>query len=399
MTIIFVHGISVRAAGYEVAFRYIEAMLKSRRPDVKLAPCLWGDSFGAVLKAGGISIPWFSQTKGIDEELGQVDEDVARWQCLVIDPLAELRLWALRPAVVEPFDPRGRKTSSQILDARIQNLVPSAQLAEILSRASIRAKEFDRACQMIVRSSIYNEALDASAGDLNSFRFTLARAIVAQAMIQGQAAPGPPPILFDAPLRDVLVAQLAAELGNEQKGLVGDWGKQAIRAFGTRYLLAWRGHYTEVVVPFVGDILLYQGHGQPIRECIRSAVEQAEPPIVLLGHSLGGIACVDLLVEQHLERVELLVTIGSQSPLFFEMDALQSLRFGQPLPDHFPRWLNLYDRRDFLSYVGAQVFPDPRDRLEDFEVNNRQSFPQSHGAYWANPQTWDIILPRLPNAS
>jgi len=95
----------------------------------------------------------------------------------------------------------------------------------------------------------------------------------------------------------------------------------------------------------------------------------------------------------------LLVTVGSQSPLFYEMDALQSLRFGQPLPDHFPRWLNLYDRRDFLSYVGAQVFPNPRDRLEDFEVNNRQPFPQSHGAYWANPQTWDIILPRLPNAS
>ena len=65
MTIIFVHGISVRAAGYEVAFRYIEAMLKSRRPDVKLAPCLWGDSFGAVLKAGGISIPRFAQTKGV----------------------------------------------------------------------------------------------------------------------------------------------------------------------------------------------------------------------------------------------------------------------------------------------------------------------------------------------
>ena len=109
MTIIFVHGISVRAAGYEVAFRHIEAMLKSRRPDVKLAPCLWGDSFGAVLKAGGISIPWFSQTKGIDEELGQVDEDVARWQCLVIDPLAELRLLgapARRGGILRPQGPQ-----------------------------------------------------------------------------------------------------------------------------------------------------------------------------------------------------------------------------------------------------------------------------------------------------
>ena len=54
--------------------------------------CLWGHSFGAALKAGGVSIPRFAQTKGIDEELAQVDEDVARWHCLVIDPLAELRL-------------------------------------------------------------------------------------------------------------------------------------------------------------------------------------------------------------------------------------------------------------------------------------------------------------------
>ena len=124
MTIVFVHGISVRAAGYEVAFRDIEVMLKPRRPEVKLAPCLWGDSFGAALKAGGGSIPRFAQTKGIDEELAQVDEDVAHWQCLITDPLAELRLWALRPAVMEPFDPRGRKTPRQVLDARVQDLRP-----------------------------------------------------------------------------------------------------------------------------------------------------------------------------------------------------------------------------------------------------------------------------------
>ena len=125
--------------------------------------------------------------------------------------------------------------------------------------------------------------------------------------------------------------------------------------------------------------------------------EEAEPPVVLLGHSLGGIACVDLLVEEPLEKVKLLVTVGSQSPLFYEMDALQSLRYGQPLPDHFPKkWLNIFDRRDFLSYIGAQVFPDPLQRIEDIEVNNRRPFPQSHGAYWANDQTWKAIIPRLP---
>ena len=35
-------------------------------------------------------------------------------------------------------------------------------------------------------------------------------------------------------------------------------------------------------------------------------------------------------------------------------------------------------------------------RVEDVEVNNKQPFPQSHSAYWANPEVWEAIVPRLP---
>lgn len=58
--------------------------------------------------------------------------------------------------------------------------------------------------------------------------------------------------------------------------------------------------------------------------------------------------------------------------------------------------LNIFDRRDFLSYIGVQVFPDPLQRIENIEVNNRRPFPQSHGAYWSNDQTWKAVIPRLP---
>jgi hypothetical protein len=58
-----------------------------------------------------------------------------------------------------------------------------------------------------------------------------------------------------------------------------------------------------------------------------------------------------------------------------------------------PNWLNVYDPRDLLSYVGAPLFPG---RVEDVEVDNRQPFPPSHSAYWANPQVWDAIVSRLP---
>jgi pimeloyl-ACP methyl ester carboxylesterase len=144
--------------------------------------------------------------------------------------------------------------------------------------------------------------------------------------------------------------------------------------------------------------MVYQAKGKTIREFIRSQIEheQVEPPVILLAHSLGGIACVDLLIEHDLRaKVACLVTVGSQAPFFYEIDALQTLAYGEPLPEHFPQWLNLYDLRDFLSYVGncEGIFPG---KLTDVQVDNRQPFPEAHGAYWANEQTWNAIEKVLP---
>jgi pimeloyl-ACP methyl ester carboxylesterase len=153
-----------------------------------------------------------------------------------------------------------------------------------------------------------------------------------------------------------------------------------------------------LVVPAVGDVLLYQSRGESIRRRIRESMPE-KGPVVLLGHSLGGVACVDLLVQAELPQVELLITVGSQAPFFYEMDALPSLQFGHPLPHHFPRWLNVYDPRDFLSYVASPVFTASARGISDVRVDNRQPFARAHSAYWANPQTWDAIAPALPEGS
>lgn len=151
--------------------------------------------------------------------------------------------------------------------------------------------------------------------------------------------------------------------------------------------------------PFAGDILVYQAKGQKIRDFIREQIqnEQVEPPVVVMAHSLGGIACVDLLIEQDLrDKVACLITVGSQAPFFYEIGALQRLAYGEPLPAHFPKkWLNIYDLRDFLSYVGDRpgIFPG---KMTDHLVDNRQPFPEAHSAYWANEQTWDAIEQVLP---
>lgn len=83
-----------------------------------------------------------------------------------------------------------------------------------------------------------------------------------------------------------------------------------------------------------------------------------------------------------------MVTVGSQAPFFYEIDALASLSYGEPLPSYFPAWLNIYDGRDFLSYIGAGVFPG---RVTDQRVDNGQPFPQAHSAYWRNDAVWQHV--------
>ena len=68
--------------------------------------------------------------------------------------------------------------------------------------------------------------------------------------------------------------------------------------------------------------MLYQTRGEKIRAFIQEQIAQAEPPVVLIAHSLGGIACVDLLVQQQLSQVELLVTVGSQAPFIQHIRSL-----------------------------------------------------------------------------
>ncbi|MGT2445905.1 hypothetical protein ACU4I5_26935 (plasmid) [Ensifer adhaerens] len=110
--------------------------------------------------------------------------------------------------------------------------------------------------------------------------------------------------------------------------------------------------------------------------------------MTLVGHSLGGIACVDLLAMPEAPKVHRLVTFGSQSPYFYEIDALTSVKKPDVLPKGFPPWLNLFDRNDFLSFVGERLFPG---QVEDFEVKSGASFPESHSAYLGNEDVWTKV--------
>jgi hypothetical protein len=393
-TVLFVHGTGVRNPGYEETLKLIEQKLHAERPELKVECCLWGDELGTKLNAQGASIPLYDATLALDEE--EEEYQIVLWEQLYCDPLYELRILSLKPVEEGAVSPFGEQPGDE-LHNRMESLSPSPELQAMLAEAGI-AGVFDEAREAVIRSDPYSEALQKASEELGEYCEAVARAIVAQAMLKCEQQEKFPPVLTDAELRDEVVKRLSLTLGEAELG-IGDWIvkplTQLAQPIGTFYVKRRRGAITSAVSPTPCDILLYQGRGDRIRAFIREKIEQAEPPVVLLAHSLGGIACVDLLVKDEplKERVKLLITVGSQAPFLYEINALYSLEYGEPLPDHFPSWLNIYDLRDFLSYIAANVFPN---KVQDVLVDSKQPFPRSHGAYWTNDATWKAIIPRLP---
>ena len=392
-TVIFIHGTGVRGREYEETFKTIEKKIYAQRPDVKIERCLWGDKLGTSLLAFGASIPRYDETLALDEE-AEEDKEVLRWEQLYRDPLYELRLLSLKPTEERSDNPFAESPLDEFRSC-VDSFTPSVELQAKLAEAGI-AEVFNDARKAVIRSNAYNEAWqNVSAESLGEYSNVISRAIASQAMLICEEQEKYPPVLTNAKLRDRVVELLSLDLAEAELGL-GDWAlgqivRLALR-IGTNYVVGKRGAVTNKISPMPCDILLYQARGEKIRDFIRETIEKAESPVVLLAHSLGGIACVDLLIEQSLPKVVHLVTVGSQAPFLYEINALCSLEFCQPLPEHFPKWLNIYDLRDFLSYKGGQIFSKVRDEF----VNSKQPFPRSHGAYWEQDKTWEYIMEILP---
>ncbi len=313
----------------------------------------------------------------------------------------ELRLLGLKPresGSASPFE----ESPGDKLRSLVKRLTPKGELQAKLIQAEIAEVLLVEALQEVTRSDAYNQALrNVSKSSVAEYVNAIARAIVAAAMLKSEQKQEYPRILTDAKLRDEVVELLSRALADEELG-IGSWILKHIKGLAlsaaTNHIEGRRRDITNKFSPIPCDILLYQTRGDKIRDFIEKIIADAEPPVVLISHSLGGIACVDLLIEKSLPKVEHLVTIGSQVPFLYEINALYSLEFGQPLPKDFPKWLNIYDKRDFLSYVGAKIFNQPNqpDKVKDVEVISKQPFSRSHDAYWTNSTTWEAIIRLLP---
>ncbi|MEU9349273.1 hypothetical protein AB0D74_49585 [Streptomyces sp. NPDC048278] len=362
-------------------------------------PCYWGDAFGSSLGAGGASIPGTATTRGTDDP---EETDAAEWLLLLTDPLCELRVLAALGTADDGLAMPGLQSAGERVADGLR------KLPRELSSGSYDEDELARLLQDTGLLDGYNSALDELA-DSDEFRDACAvvqddvsaaelTTAVSRAVVATLLADSGEAVICTGDERDRMVDLLSGRIGGTARGALLRASAVLLR-LGQRLtpqsvLDRKRGEATSAGASAVGDILRYQARGGPLRDHLAQLIAESPEPPVVIGHSLGGIALVDALalaaIRQEPLPVRLLVTVGSQAPFLHELGALAGLPPGATLPPDFPQWLNIYDRRDLLSYLAAPVFPgDPR--VADHEVRSRQPFPASHSAYWKLGAVYDRI--------
>jgi hypothetical protein len=418
-TVLFVHGTGTREPSYSGMLEKVKAALQD---NASVQPCYWGEQEGARLNGGGASIPTYDTTRispgptGSDKQVvAEEDFEIALWELLLKDPLFELRLLADLSNEGEERSP----DSPGLAFDRLKYSVSGAEGGQNVKHGILEANLSSvlvQACNMVESSETYEEAESACGGV--AICKPVARAILAKAFQLAIDRELRMPARSDSNLRDEVIGDFCQALSIagadkeiSERGFLGQHVAKHLVGFATHlgakaasdYVRRRRGAVQDASSAAAGDVLLYQAKGLRIREFIKGCVNASPTPVVLLAHSLGGIACVDLLILEKIPKVEVLVTVGCQAPFLYEINALQSLQFAdlQPnerLPEHFPRrWINFYDLRDFLSFVAAPIFGNRR--VTDICVDNNLPFPDSHGGYFTNDDVWRQVLQTLGKTS
>jgi hypothetical protein len=185
-----------------------------------------------------------------------------------------------------------------------------------------------------------------------------------------------------------------------------------------------RDKLTPAVAIFIGDVFRYLKEGSArdnirkrVVESIQLAATKAKngnEPLVVFGHSMGGVILYDLLSDPTVIRttdaalgfqlkVDLYVTVGSQVGLFEELKTFVSSderipRSGQKQvvrPPRVDRWWNAFDKMDVLSFLTEPVFAG----AEDFAVDTIAGVKDAHSAYFTSAMFYQRLNVRLKQAN
>jgi hypothetical protein len=378
-SILFVHGTGVRLKSYAQSFDSAKKAAAACGLKQKLVECAWGDPLGIDFQGKSLPDP------PSEKELASEQQDFAQWSWLFDDPLFELDKLTIRDTSAPSGSANPKERPKwEILWNQIGRYQPSSELQLLLDRGALSQFWPSAWSQVMVLSEgLPKRAFESSAPELAEATHALARALVAALHVRAVRAGASGP---SRTLRNDLVNRLLADWGQKVYGL-GTFLVDRLKRAATAVLRDHRNDFSDEAALPIGDILLYQARGEPVREFIRKKIAtECEPPVMIVAHSLGGIACVDLLALPQPPAVAALVTAGSQAPLLYEIGALFSIKSPNTVPQGFPPWLNIFDRNDFLSYFASRLLP-----ATDLEVFSGQPFPNSHSAYFGNPTVWDAI--------
>jgi hypothetical protein len=166
-------------------------------------------------------------------------------------------------------------------------------------------------------------------------------------------------------------------------------------AFGTV-----RDYLSPAIAFFLGDVFVYLKQGDlrdQIRKRVTDTIAKAHAeakaknePLVIIGHSLGGVILYDLLSAPGPElppdlKVNALITVGSQPGLFqaigvFDRQAPAHER--APRPDSVQAWYNVFDPIDPLAFRADHVFSG----VEDMSFDSITGLASAHTTYFKRPQ-------------
>lgn len=195
------------------------------------------------------------------------------------------------------------------------------------------------------------------------------------------------------------LAEAAAEFHAQSVGSAAEVVPAGVQNLGLRILTdvieKYRLGLTNGVVDFVRNVFFYLNAPDGVREYVDRAIDEAvasrTEPVVVAGHSLGGVIALEALSLRPRD-VDLLVTAGSQAPLFSLMGVLPSIGEGRA---PFSPWLNVVNPRDPLSFRAGEVFGWAPEVPVDVEVTEPRNLIAAHTGYFDEPELYRLIGERL----
>lgn len=177
----------------------------------------------------------------------------------------------------------------------------------------------------------------------------------------------------------------------------------------------FRDQLNPAVARFLGDIFVYLKPGEQ-RAKIRADIEKAllagweaaqnkGGPLVLIGHSLGGVILYDMLSSPEKSglptgfKANVLVTVGSQVGVFEEFklyDASNNAYSAEaknkvPALKTVSAWMNVFDPVDLLSFRCEPIF----EGVDDYVFSSATGLASAHTAYFCRPRFFARLRARL----